>query len=437
MIVQKHSNYRWMLAIFAMLMTFMSYMDRVNLAVTTPSIIQELHFSMIEIGMIQTSFFICYALFQLPAGTATEFFGHRKVLPFSIMWWSFFTSITVLCQQFWTWMIVRGLFGMGEAPVFPALNAAFANWFPKHERAKAVAFMLMGSHSGPIIGMPLAVLIMVNWGWKWVFVTFGLLGVLVALGYWILIRTYPHESSFVNAAEVQYIADGREFETDDKKIMPPWKDFFGSSQFWAIGLQLGVANYISYVFVSWLPLYLMQARHFSLKEMGFAAVFPSLGMVLGNWICAFVSDHLVKKGISKNKIRTPFASIGMLLCCAGLYLAASSTDGWITVMWLSIALGFLGFNMNSAWTSCTDLAGRFAGTVSGWMNFCGNLIGAAAPPITAWVVMVYGWDSAIIATGLVGIIGAIIWQFVKPEKPLLHRYLEQTQSRPTGVNTVD
>jgi len=410
-----------------MLMTFMSYMDRVNLSVATPAIIKELHFTIIEIGMMQTAFFVCYALFMIPSGTATEFFGHRKTLPFALTWWSVFTAITAFCQQFWTWVFVRGLFGMGESPVFPALNAAFSNWFPKQERAKAVGFMLMGSHSGPIIGMPLAVFIMVNWGWRWVFISFGLMGLVIALGYWILIRTHPHESSFVNAAEVQYIADGREFATDERKLMPPWKDFFGSSQFWAIGLQLGMANYISYVFVSWLPLYLLEARHFSLKEMGFAAALPSLGIVLGNWVCAFASDYLVKKGVSKNKIRTPFASIGLLMCCAGLYLAATATDRWVTVLWLTFALAFLGFNMNSAWTSCTDLAGRFAGTVSGWMNFCGNLIGATAPPLTAWIVTVYGWDSAILATGLAGIIGAIIWQFVKPDKPLQHRYLTENQ----------
>ncbi|MDR3564089.1 MAG: MFS transporter [Negativicutes bacterium] len=422
----KRTNYRWMLAIFAMLMTFMSYMDRVNLSVTAPAIMQEFHFTKIEIGLMQTVFFVFYALCMVPSGTLTEWLGHRKVLPFALSWWSVFTALTAVCQQFWTWIVVRALFGMGEAPVFPACNAAFSKWFPKHERAKAVGFMLMGSHSGPIVGMPLAVFIMVNWGWRPVFITFGLLGLLVAFGYWLLIRNNPSESPLINDAEVQYIADGIEYSTDDKKLMPPWKDFFSSYQFWAIGLQLGVANYVNYMFVSWLPLYLLEARHFALKEMGYAAALPSFGIVVGNWFCAFVSDYLVRKGVSKNKIRPRFAAAGMLICCVGLYYASINTDKWMTVMWLTFALAGLGFNMNSAWTSCTDLAGRFAGTVSGWMNFCGNLIGATAPPITALVVEYYGWDSAIFVTGLVAILGAVVWQFVKPDKPLKHRYLTES-----------
>jgi ACS family glucarate transporter-like MFS transporter len=423
---QKRTNYRWVLAILAMLMTFMSYMDRVNLSVATPQIMQELHFTKMDIGWIQTVFFLCYALFQIPSGTITEWLGHRKVLPFALAWWSIFTALSSGCQQLWTWLVVRGLFGMGEAPIFPGINAAFANWFPKTERGKAVGFMLMGSHSGPIIGLPLSVLIMVNWGWKSIFIIFGLLGLVVALGYYVLIRTYPHESPFVNAAEAQYIEAGRGFITDEKKIMPPWKDFFSSSQFWAIGAQLGMANYISYVFVTWLPLYLIEARHFSLKEMGFAAALPSLGMVVGNWTCGIISDYLVQRGVERSKIRTSFACLGLLLCCGGLYLTATAADKWLTVMWLSFALACLGCTMNSAWTSCTDLGGRFSGTVSGWMNFCGNFVGATAPPITAWVVTNYGWDSAILATSIAGIIGAIIWLFVKPGVPLRHRHLIAT-----------
>ncbi|MDR3591004.1 MAG: MFS transporter, partial [Negativicutes bacterium] len=156
---------------------------------------------------------------------------------------------------------------------------------------------------------------------------------------------------------------------------------------------------------------------------------PSFGIVVGNWVCAFLSDYLVKKGVSKTKIRTPLASIGLLLCGVGLYFAATTPDRWLTVLWLTLALAALGFNMNSAWTSCTDLAGRFSGTVSGWMNFCGNLIGAAAPPVTAWVVTAYGWDSAILVTGLAGIIGAVIWQFVKPGQPLRHRYFVEAETK--------
>src|ERR1039458_6152570 len=81
---QKRTNFRWSLAIFAMLMTFMSWIDRVNLAVTTPAIIKELHFTKVEIGMMQTVFFVSYAIFQIPSGALTEYFGHRRIVPLAL-----------------------------------------------------------------------------------------------------------------------------------------------------------------------------------------------------------------------------------------------------------------------------------------------------------------------------------------------------------------
>jgi ACS family glucarate transporter-like MFS transporter len=97
-------------------------------------------------------------------------------------------------------------------------------------------------------------------------------------------------------------------------------------------------------------------------------------------------------------------------------------------MWLTFALFCLGINMNSAWTTCTHIAQNFAGTVSGWMNFCGNLFGALAPIVTAWVATRYGWQSAILVTAIVGMLGGVCWIFVKPDVPLTHRAPAQFQT---------
>jgi ACS family glucarate transporter-like MFS transporter len=118
----------------------------------------------------------------------------------------------------------------------------------------------------------------------------------------------------------------------------------------------------------------------------------------------------------------------MLLCCGGLYLTATASNRWFTIMWLTFALFCLGVNMNSAWTTCTHIAHNFAGTVSGWMNFCGNLFGATAPVITAWVATRYGWQSAILVTAAVGMLGGIFWIFVKPDVPLTHPYSARSQA---------
>jgi ACS family glucarate transporter-like MFS transporter len=423
----KRTNYRWMLAIFAFLATFVAYLDRVNLAVATPSIMRELHFTKVQIGTLQTVFFVFYALFQIPSGTFTEFFGHRKIVPMALGCWSIFTCLTAACRGFGTWVVVRTLFGLGEAPIYPGLSAAYPNWFPKKERGKAISFMLAGSKFGPVVGIPLATIIMLHWGWRTVFVCFGVLGIILAIAYYLLLTNYPHESKFVNRAEVEYINDGQASK-DTKKVMPPWKDFLRSGQFWAIGGQFTAAIYINYVFLAWLPVYLLEAHHFSLKQMGFAAAIPELGYALGNIFCGTLSDFLIGKGWAGSKSRAWFGGVGLLLCCAGLYMTAIVDGKTPTILWLTFALASLGATMNASWTTCADVAGKFAGTVSGWMNFCGNVVGAAAPLITSLVVTRYGWKAAITATASAAIVGAVFWIFVKPDIPLKHCYAEPVQA---------
>jgi ACS family glucarate transporter-like MFS transporter len=425
---RKKTNFRWVLAVFAMLMTFMAYMDRVNLAVTTPAIISEFHYTKVQIGLLQTVFFVCYALFQIPSGTLVEYFGHRKIVPLSLAWWSVFTAMTAACRQFPMWVVIRGLFGIGEAPVYPGLNAAFSNWFPKRERGTAVAFMSSGAKFAPAVGIPLGALIMVKWGWRWVFVSFGALGIVVALVYYLLLRTYPSESRFVNQAELDYITEGLPAGDARKKSVAPWRTFFRSSQFWAIGGQFAVADYIQYVFMAWLPVYLIEAHHFSLKQMGLGAAIPELGFAFGNIFCGVVCDYLIAKGLAGSKSRAWFGAMGLIVCSLALYLTGMSTQKWMIVAWLTVALMALGGTLNASWSTCIDVGGKFTGTVTGWMNFCGNIIGAMAPLSTAWIAVHYGWRTAIFVTALTGILGAFIWIFVKPDVRLKSCEPELSQS---------
>jgi ACS family glucarate transporter-like MFS transporter len=407
-----------------MLMTFMSWIDRVNLAVTTPAIIQELHFTKVQIGMMQSVFFVCYAVFQIPSGALTEFFGHRRIVPLALTWWSVFTALTGVCRSFSSWIVVRGLFGIGESPIYPGLNAAFMYWFPRRERGRAVGMMVMGAKFGPAMGIPIATIIMLHWGWRAVFFVFGAVGVVIAIAYYLLLRTYPRESRFVNEAELAYIADGQAAPPAAAKIMPPWKELFRSGQVWAVGAQFAMVDYIQYVFIAWLPVYLLEAHRFSLKQMGSWAPVPELGFAFGTIACGVVGDYLIGKGLAGSRSRAWFGGIGLLSCGLGLALTAISSQKWTTLAGLTFALMSLGFTITSSWTSCTDIGGKFSATVSGWMNFWGNIVGGAAPIITAWIATRYGWQTAIFATAGTGFIGAICWIFVKPHRPLQYRSVE-------------
>ena len=222
-----------------------------------------------------------------------------------------------------------------------------------------------------------------------------------------MIRTFPQESRFVNQAELEHIADGRAVAAPaGKKVLAPWSQFLRSLQFWCLGRQLGTANFVQYVFIAWLPVYLLEAHHFSLKAMGFAAAIPEFAFAVGVIVCGLATDYVIGHKLATSKARAWFGGVGQLICCCGLYMTAVSEGKVATIFWLSVALAFLGFSMNSTWTSASDLGGKFSGSVSGWTNFLGNLIGGMAPMIVAWVATGWGWKAAIMVTALSGIVGA-------------------------------
>ncbi|MGC7872148.1 MFS transporter [Desulfosporosinus sp. SYSU MS00001] len=415
----KPTKIRWVLGVFLFVLGFVAYMDRVNLSVAGPMIMQEFHFDKVQFGMMQTLFFIGYAVMQIPGGMVAEYFGARKAMTLAISWWSAFTFFTAASSNFLTFGIVRALFGIGEGPLYPGGSVLVRNWFNPKERGTANSFILAGSFVGPVLAPAITVAVITTFGWKAIFYIFGGIGVLVALGWWLVARDYPKDHPLVNQSELAIIMEGKNNLETTKKEMAPWRNFIGSVQFWAIGIEYFVADYIMYVYLSWLPIYLMEAQKFSLKQMGIAAAFPWLALAITTLSSGFFSDRLIAKGVSVNRVRTAFGAIGLVVSSIALYLAAGSTNPIITVVWLTISLGSLGFTFSSSWASCNELGQKFTGSISGWMNLCGNIGGVVAPTLTAIIALRYGWQWAISATAFIGVIGVCAWFLVRPDQPLV------------------
>jgi MFS transporter, ACS family, glucarate transporter len=392
-------------------------MDRVNLSVATPLIMQEFGFTKVDMGWLQTVFFVAYAGFYIPGGMAGEYFGPRVVITVATTLWSVFTVITGLCNSFTAFVAARFAFGIGESPIFPTMNNGCKNWFPTTERGKATAMMAGGAYIGPVFGPAIVVAIMTAWGWRPVFYVFGVVGILVAVAFYFLIAGHPSESRFVNRAELDHIAEGSP-ATAETKVIAPWSTFIGSTQFWAIAGQFFAVDYVTYVFLAWLPVYLIEAHGFSLQQMGFAASLPWIALTVCLLATGYFSDKMLNAGYTKNFVRPLFGIGGLVVCCIGLNAGAFSTDKWTTVAYLTLAAGGLGPVFAASWPACIDLGGKFTGTVSGWMGCWGNIGGVVAPVSAAWIATQFGWGVTLVVTSIVAVLGAVAWMMVKPDQPL-------------------
>lgn len=207
--MMKMSNFRWKVAWLIFIVSFVSYMDRVNLSVATPVIMKEYGFDKIDMGLIQSFFFAGYALMQVPGGMMAEKFGHRITGSLAVIWWSVFTALTAVAKGKFSFVAVRFLFGMGEGPIYPAFAIAIFRWFNKKEKGNASSFLLNGSFLGPVIGPALTVALMSTVGWKMVFLIFGIVGILMAWVWHKYVPENPAESPYVNEAELAHINEGR------------------------------------------------------------------------------------------------------------------------------------------------------------------------------------------------------------------------------------
>jgi ACS family glucarate transporter-like MFS transporter len=173
-----------------------------------------------------------------------------------------------------------------------------------------------------------------------------------------------------------------------------------------------------YLFLSWMPTYLQEARHLSFQRMGLAAAAPWLALTVSVFCAGIISDKLVARNVSKVKSRAMLAIGGFAFCMLGLYMGANAESVTSNLLWLTLSLGALGFAYIASWAGCQDLGGKFGGSVSAWMNTWGNLAGAATPVVTAYLVRTFGWQGALSTTSIFVVIGCVCWIFIRPDRPL-------------------
>lgn len=378
-----------------------TYMDRVVISSSVPSLQKEFGFSLVTIGWILSAFRWGYALFQLPGGWLGDRFGPRRALAGIVVWWSVFTSATALSWNFASMAVVRFLFGVGEAGAFPIATRSLSRWILPSERGFAQGITHAGSRLGAAMTPPLVVWIMVSYGWRTTFIVFGTLGILwAALWFWYY-RDSPEQHAGVNAAELQLIHSSMGGPRRSISKQVPWKKILSSKTLWYLSLMYFCYGYCVSVYLDWFPTYLNSYRQFNLKQMGFYASLPLLAGTTGDLMGGVWSDWWLKRTGNLKMARRGVAVSGFLLAAAGIIPAALTTDSIHCVWFSCIAVFGLELTVGISWALPLDIGGDYAGSAAAVMNTCGNIGGAISPALLAYLVNGYGWNVPfLVAAGL-------------------------------------
>ncbi|WP_159878105.1 MFS transporter [Aquitalea denitrificans] len=412
---RNHTQRRWRIGGLLGIGVLVNYFDRISLSVAAPQLQQEFHLSSSDLGLLFSAFFWTYALLQIPTGLILDRFGVTRVGRWGALLWGVASTLTACAGGFGGIFAARALLGVAEAPGFPVSAKATGYWFPRRERAMATAIFDAAAKFSNVIGVPLVALTVVHLGWRW---GFGLTA-LLSLAYFVaftLIYRDPSQDSKLSDSEYRYIVDGGAAvegmgQTGSLAMLGY---LLQQRKVWGLSIGFAAYGYVFYLFLTWLPGYLVQTMHMSiLKSASYAAIpwiFATLSdLLVGGWLI----DHLIARGHDETRVRKGVLLGGMLLGLA-VFGTTSTTDPNIAIIWITIALSGLAAAAPVGWSLPSLIAPRGGtGTVGGIMNFANNMMGAIAPIVTGYIVgSTHSFTNAFLVAGVMLIIGVIAFVFL-------------------------
>jgi ACS family glucarate transporter-like MFS transporter/ACS family D-galactonate transporter-like MFS transporter len=406
---------RYAILLLIFLITTLNYADRATLSVTGSAMRTAFSLDAIRMGYIFSAFSWAYVLSQLPAGWLLDRFGARRVYAASIFLWSVFTllqsSIGLLGSAgaaVTALFVLRFAMGAAESPAFPANAKVVASWFPTNERGTASAIFNAAQYFAAVVFTPLMAWLTHAFGWQAVYVVMGALGLVLALT-WLKVMKNPADHPRVSAAELEYIQSGGGVVTGHQRTRPGnienaggWslvRQLLGNRMLVGVYLAQYCINVLTYFFLTWFPIYLVQARGMTILHAGLVASLPAICGFSGGVLGGVLSDGLIRRGCSLTVARKVPIVGGMLLSVSIIGCNYVSTD-WIVVALMSLA--FFGKGIGAlGWAVVADTSPKEAlGLSGGIFNMFGNVAGIVTPIVIGYLVARTGsFNGALVFVG--------------------------------------
>jgi MFS family permease len=406
---------RWGIAGMLGVGVLINYFDRLNLSVAAPQLQAAFHLPPQRMGLILSAFFWTYALFQIPSGVLLDRIGPTRVGRWGALLWGVASAMTALAGGLGGLLAARLLLGLSEAPSFMVCSKATGYWFPRRERGLATALFDSAAKFSNVIGVPLVAVVVLHVGWRWGFGATAGLSFCYFIAYFLIYRD-PSQDRRLSGIERDYIVAGgavREGQSRSTAF-----GMFGyllrQRKVWGLTIGFAAFGYSFYLFLTWLPSYLVQAMHMSiLRSAGFAAIPWIVATATSLGVSGWLIDTLIARGRDESRVRMSVVVGGM---CLGLSVfgAMLTHDPHWAIFWISIALGGLSATATACWSlpSLVAPAGG-VGSVGSLMNLANNLMGAAAPFVTGLIVGATGsFSRAFLVAGLVLLVGIVSFAFV-------------------------
>lgn len=420
----KKTHVRYLILLMLFLVTTINYADRATIAIAGSSMQKDLGIDAVTLGYVFSAFGWAYVIGQIPGGWLLDRFGSKRVYAAGIFIWSLFTLLQGFVGMMpvaWavvTLFVLRFMVGFAEAPSFPGNARIVAAWFPTAERGTASAIFNSAQYFATALFAPLMGWIVYAHGWEHVFVVMGVFGILFA-GLWMKTIYNPKEHPRISAAEIEHIAsNGGLVDMDQTKRSdggPKWNYIAQLlTNRMMIGVYLGqyCINGITYFFLTWFPVYLVQERGMTILKAGFIASLPAIMGFVGGVLGGVISDWLLRRGHSLTLARK-LPIIGGLLLSTSMVLCNYVSAEWMVVGFMTLA--FFGKGLGAlGWAVVSDTSPKqIAGLSGGLFNTFGNIASITTPIVIGYIISATGsFKWALVYVGANALVAVFSYLFI-------------------------
>ncbi len=386
--------------------TFINALDRSSLSVAAPVIMKEFQIDAATMGIALSAFFWTYVLCNLPAGNLADRYGPKTVLGWSAAIWSIFSAVTGLARNISHIVVARLGVGLGEAGAFPSTAKIVASNFPSSERGTAIGTYSSGVRLGMAVTPVLMAFLIQRWGWRVAFFVTGI-GSLSWCACWYfgfkdLSRTEPKDGAPKPVTKI------------------PWKDVLTSRAIVGIIIVKFTQDFLQWMFLAWVPSYLVMERGFSIIKMGIYGSLPWIAGFVAQPLIGYLSDWLIKRGWSINRARKSI-QVGLQIVSATVIIVGFVDDPMIAVFILTASIAAESTAAGMIWAIIAEVVPpKLVGSVGGLINSLGAIAGILSPTLTGIIVKITGsFQLALIVGGCSILLAACAILFVVPElKPM-------------------
>ena len=421
----KIQHVRYLIVFMLFAASCFSYGDRAALAVAGTTMQHELHFGAARLGLLSSAFGYSYVCAQLPSGGLLDRFGSKRVYGISIFLCTlcavlvgvagYLPAAAILSTIF----VLRLLSGFAQGPIFPGNGRIVAAWFPTAERGTASAIFNASQYFSLVAFAPIFGWLTSTHGWRWCFWFMGAFGLLLTLA-WYKVVYNVDEHPWITRDEVDLIRDGGGLVNLDRRIPGTSRALTWDSvrqllrERMLVGIYLGqfCINTLTYFFITWFPIYLIQQRHMSILKGSIAVAIPALCGSVGGILGGLTSDGLLRSGRSLTFARKLPIIAGMLLSMSMIFCNYTASQ---TVVMVLMSLAFFGKGFGAlGWTVIADTSPRnLIGVNGGLFNLFGNLSSITTPIVIGVLVQRTGnFNLALIFVGATALMAIVSYLFI-------------------------